>query len=350
MKLLCVGDTAFTKDNYLEWNWLPPNGLIPGDEEKILLNWELPIGDELHPIPRLHGPRLLSNPDSPSVIRKWAPGFVALATNHILDAGENGLSNTITALQHEGFITLGAGMNQDEITQPVIWEETDGKLAILNWVFPETDPDLNCVPGPNYWPGIERAKQYIRDLREKVDWVMVFAHWSDELFSYPRPEDRIIARELVDAGIDIFVGHHPHVVRGMEMINSCPVFYSLGNYYFCSNSPRWDGKMAPRNRESLGIQIILKQGLKPKYEMCSFWQVDHRVIIDPKQRAIRRMDYASRPLNLFSGKEYEDWYLTKRKHFDKVWIRWHFGFRRLGIWGSIKRTFQVLYRALRKGY
>ena len=52
----------------------------------------------------------------------------------------------------------------------------------------------------------------------EADWVMVVVHWSDELFPYPRPEDRATARELAQMGADLVVGHHPHVVRGMEII------------------------------------------------------------------------------------------------------------------------------------
>jgi gamma-polyglutamate biosynthesis protein CapA len=61
---------------------------------------------------------------------------------------------------------------------------------------------------------------------------LVLAHWSAELFPYPRPEDRIIVRELANAELDFFVGHHPHVVSGMEVIDACPVFYCIGNFFF----------------------------------------------------------------------------------------------------------------------
>ena len=251
------------------------------------------------------------------------------------------------SLQETGFITVGAGMTYEQITKPLFWETTDGKLAIVNWVFPETHPDWLSVPGPNCWPGINEAKNLIRDLKKKVDWVLVLAHWSDELFSYPRPEDRDIAREMADAGADFIVSHHPHVVRGMEIIGNCHVFYSLGNYYFSDFENVSDGritKWAPRNREGLGIQISFVHGFKPEYEMFSFWQGDRRVVMDPTSRAVRRLKSSSKPLARFSSKDYEQWYSSERDRFDKFWARWHFGIRRLGVWGLMQYMLRRIVR------
>jgi hypothetical protein len=106
--------------------WGTPQGIIPGDEVRILLNWELPIGDTINPTPRSSGPRLLAHPDSPRVIRRWSPGFATLATNHILDAGAEGLANIIGSLNQAGFTTVGAGRTWEEITRPLFWETAEG--------------------------------------------------------------------------------------------------------------------------------------------------------------------------------------------------------------------------------
>src|SRR4030042_1186441 len=186
MQLLCLGDVALADKNLLQSAWETPGGLKPADDSRVLFNWELPIGSIINPIPRSSGPRLLSNPGSPNVIRKWAPGFSALATNHILDAGEQGLAATIESLTQAGFTTVGAGRTREEIIKPLFWKTNEGRLAIVNWVFPETHPDWMAVPGPNCWPGGTEAKKAIEQLRSHVDWVVVAVHWSDELFPYPR--------------------------------------------------------------------------------------------------------------------------------------------------------------------
>lgn len=340
MQLLCLGDIAIGNENISSWEGRLPGEMSPGDDLKVLINWEFPIGEVMNPLPRQgNSPRFRADPKSPHVIKKWSPGFAALATNHILDTGIEGLASTIKLLNESGFSTVGAGMVREKIEKPLFWETQEGKLAIINWVFPETHPDWMSIPGPNCWPGIEEAKKIILNLKHQVDWVMVLAHWSDELFPYPRPEDRVIARELADAGTDILVSHHPHVVRGMEVVGTCPVFYSLGNFYFSEfeeNSGSRVIKWAPRNREALGINISFKHGMKPDYKILSFWQVKGRVVKDSLRRAARRMKSTSSPLVRFIGKDYDKWYSAERNRFDRYWIRWHFGVRRLGWWGSVR--------------
>ena len=336
MQLLCIGDIALADESAARQMWETPQGMAPGDEARILLNWELPVGNTVNPVPRSSGPRILAHPDSPRVIRRWSPGFATLATNHILDAGEEGLVNTIGSLNRAGFTTVGAGRTREEITRPLFWETAEGRLAVLNWVFPETHPDWMSVPGPNCWPGPEGAKCTIQELKRKTDWVLIVVHWSDELFSYPRPEDRTIARELAHMGADLVVGHHPHVVRGTEIIGSCPVFYSIGNFYFSGIADGlggWITRETPRNREGLGIQVSFRRGERPEYRILSFWQTSRRVALDPIRRAIRRMDLVNQPLRRLQNSEYAEWYAARRARFDKWGYRWHFGLWGLGISG-----------------
>src|SRR6186713_713085 len=118
MKLLCVGDIALGDNKLSQQVWDLPIGLQRDCDTRMLINWELPMGIYVNPTPRSGGPRLLSFPGAEHVIRKWSPGFATLATNHILDAGNDGLINTIASLHQMGFITAGAGETCDEIAKP----------------------------------------------------------------------------------------------------------------------------------------------------------------------------------------------------------------------------------------
>jgi hypothetical protein len=339
MQLLCLGDVALADQSLSGDVWGLPGPIVPGDDLKVLFNWELAMGDTKNPTPRSSGPRLLAHPDSWRIIEKWSPGFATLATNHILDAGEEGLAHTIRSLNRAGFTTAGAGRTWEEITSPLFWETAEGRLAIVNWVFPETHPDWMAVPGPNCWPGLEEAKRILQELGRETDWVLIVVHWSDEDFSYPRPEDRAIARQLAQMGADLVVGHHPHVVRGMEIIGACPVFYSIGNFYFSNiadHRGEWLTRQAPRNREGLGIQVSFRQGQRPEYHAFSFWQARRQAVLDPLHRAARRMAVVSRPLQRFQDSEYVEWYTVRRARFDRWGYRWHFGVRRLGIRGAVR--------------
>jgi hypothetical protein len=324
MQLYCLGDVAIDHEN-APWN--PPDGIIPGEEVKCIFNCELPFWININPIARTSGPRILSHPHLVNLISKWAPGFVSLATNHILDAGKEGLAYTITSLNQNGFKTVGAGFSENEIQKPIIWETVEGRLAIVNWVFPETHPEWNVVPGPNCWPGVNEANRIICDLKSEADWVIALLHWSDELFPFPRPKDRTIARELANAGLDILIGHHPHVVRGMEVIYGMPVFYSLGNYYFSDIRDQYGNLLfyqAPRNREALVINITFKRGQAPRFEALSYWQGINETQPDPFHRATRRMRKVSKPLAKQLGDGYSRWYGKRRRIFDHWEYRLNF--------------------------
>ncbi len=339
MRLLCLGDIAIGDGNMPAWPPLLPPETVADGESRLLFNWELPIGDRLNPTPRSSGPRLLAHPQSVDVIRRWAPGFAALATNHVMDGGEEGLADTMAALNKSGFVTTGAGRTEEEIRRPLFWETREGRLAIINWVFPETHPEWLAVPGPNCWPGEKEAKRIIHELRAQADWVLVLAHWSDELFAYPRPQDRAMAHQLAHMGADLIVGHHAHVVRGMERIDGCPVFYGLGNLYFSDFS---DGggvgriKSAPRNREGLGLLISFRRGQSPQHKLRAYWQVRDQVIGDPLHRATMRARWVSRPLARMDLETYAAWYARRRAWFDRWGARWHFGLRRRGLLGSLR--------------
>jgi len=336
MQILCLGDVAIGDEATAGQVWAAVRRATQ-DGARLLFNCELPLGGTLNPVPRSSGPRLMAHPASLNGLHGLPAGIATLATNHILDAGVDGLAQTLDALHAAGFATVGAGMSREEIEKTLIWETAEGRLAVINWVFPETHPDWMAVPGPHCWPGPEAAREVVMQARAAADWVMVVAHWSDELFPYPRPEDRIIARALAGMGVDIVVGHHAHVVRGMEVIGSCPVYYSTGNFYFSDLSDCTGGldlRPAPRNREGLGVRLTLRAGMRPQHEAVSFWQTATAVIADPARRAERSLARFSRPLQRLEGAAYAAWYLAKRARFDRWGGRWHFGARKRGLRGS----------------
>ena len=285
------------------------------------------------------------------VLRNWAPGFATLATNHSLDVGPSGLSDTLSSLHREGFATVGAGLTCDEIARPLWWETSHGKLAILNWVFPETHPDWMAAPGPNCWPGAASAARTVQEVKREADWVLCIVHWSDEDFAYPRPEDRATGRDLLQAGADCVIGHHPHVVRGREIVEGRPIFYSLGNFFFADfpdDRGGWICRQAPRNREGLGVLIRMRRGEQPEYEVQSFWNEGAETVPDRTERARWRMVRSSHPLQKRGDAAYGEWYSAKRARFDRWAYRWHFGVRRLGLRGTIRRAAQKTAYARRE--
>jgi poly-gamma-glutamate synthesis protein (capsule biosynthesis protein) len=73
-------------------------------------------------------------------------------------------------------------------------------------------------------------KHDMEKIRNEVDTVIVSLHWGDEFIQKPSPEEIMVARELINVGADLIIGHHPHVLRGIEHYKQGIIVYSLGNF------------------------------------------------------------------------------------------------------------------------
>ena len=209
----------------------------------------------------------------PQVVNEVAAcGFsvVTLANNHVMDYGPIGLEDTLSAVDAAGLHRVGAGLDWDEATRPLQLELSEGRLLhIVNFactlgpgaaaapgragVAPlrvtqqyQVDPIfIQEQPGTAPWvetfvrPQDERAAcEAVARAREQGGWVLAIIHWGIPphwqapfqgwLATYQRP----LARRLVDAGAHAIIGHHPEVLHGIEIMDGCPVFYSIGHFAF----------------------------------------------------------------------------------------------------------------------
>ena len=79
---------------------------------------------------------------------------------------------------------------------------------------------------------VKKAEAVVSALKGSVDWVIVSIHWGEEYDQYVNTAQQNLAHALIDRGADAIVGHHPHVVQGVEVYKNKPIFYSLGNFIF----------------------------------------------------------------------------------------------------------------------
>ena len=350
MRLICIGDIGIHGSIPSQNPWPRPLGSRNYEDETCLLfNWEFPCGitSTSKPRPGAGARRFVAPPSSVQLLQEWPPATAALANNHLMDAGASGITTTIEALREIGISSFGVGITSHLAPQSWIWETKEGRLAIINWVTTETHPDPpdNTGLGPNLWPGYDEAKVQIANLRLCADWVIVYLHWSDELFSYPRPADRQMAKRLVELGVDAVVGHHPHVVRGFETIDGRPVFYSLGNYFFSdvqSPTGEWILRQVARNREALIIEFNLRKGKKLTWDLHSYWQKGTSTCRDPRRRAIHRAKKVSQPFNL---PDYDTWYNKARRRFDKFGYRLQFRLPQIGWLGALNWLLRSILRS-----
>ncbi len=164
-------------------------------------------------------------------LRQSGIGLVHLANNHALDLGQSGLARTILALQAVGVRVIGAGLSPEEAAQPVRLASRGVSIAIVGAGrtearVPRSGPTINPLDGP----GLVRA---VESVRASADVVIVSLHTGFMYVEYPHPATRGLARSLTEAGADLVVMHHPHVLQGAEVHQGGrAVCYSLGNFLF----------------------------------------------------------------------------------------------------------------------
>jgi poly-gamma-glutamate synthesis protein (capsule biosynthesis protein) len=158
---------------------------------------------------------------------------VSLANNHGFDAGDEGFANLTGRLDELGISHFGAGLTLDDARRPLLMEIRGIRLALIGAVDASTGMRQFAGDGSSGVPGLEheRLRAEIERLREEVDHVILSPHWGEERFRFPSPQQVEQARSFINAGASMVMGHHPHVIQGMEMYRGRPIQYSLGNFF-----------------------------------------------------------------------------------------------------------------------
>jgi poly-gamma-glutamate synthesis protein (capsule biosynthesis protein) len=164
--------------------------------------------------------------------------IVSIANNHIYDYGPRGLLDTISYLDSVGVRHVGAGRNSLEAYRPVIDTIRGRKVAFLAYYGGGEAPGAGKSS-----PGVARRDLELvcRDIRRLRDegsscYIVVILHWGTERATAPDGAQVAFAHALIDAGADAIVGHHPHVLQGIERYGRGVIAYSLGNFVFGGNN------------------------------------------------------------------------------------------------------------------
>lgn len=136
-----------------------------------------------------------------------------VANNHIRNYGEEGYQSTIETLEGEGIRAV------DE-ANPTVIEKEGVRFGFINFDFTTSKMEVGEV------------REAVLALKKRVDVVVVGCHWGVEYKHVPSGSQKQIARDLVHAGADLIIGHHPHVVQTVEVVENKLVVYSLGNFVF----------------------------------------------------------------------------------------------------------------------
>lgn len=240
------------------------------------------------------------DPTTVQVLQDGRFDVVSLSNNHILDYDSPGLLETFAVLDAAGVPSVGAGRNRDEAELPTFVEVKGRRLAFLaynqfaeifwSWTYRRTFAATDALPG-NVPMLRERILPAVASARGQADLVVVYLHWGEEDQPHPLPEQRVLARAIVDAGADLLITSHVHVLQGIEAYRGKPILYSLGNFVF--------DQRRPRNVESMLAECLYAADGSVRLSIIPALIVEGQPRVATGQEAVRLLQYLaslSRPL------------------------------------------------------
>ena len=243
--IVFTGDIGF--DKYMDKKWEDEelvsmecmDFLHSGDH--LVINVEGPLSKQ-ETIVRENGVKALTHSMDPKVAQffnKLGADVWNINNNHIMDASEKGMKDTLIEAKKCGVKTLGAGMNIDEAISPIFFDEAGG-IGLVSIGY-----ERACriagedTPGCLNFSRMDLVEQQIKLVKSKCRWCVVVAHDGEEFTALPMPYTRDRYMEYLSMGADIVVAHHPHVPMNYELVDiNKAIFYSLGNFIFDTDYQR----------------------------------------------------------------------------------------------------------------
>ena len=167
--------------------------------------------------------------------------FFNIANNHIYDQGYQGLEETNQNLKNLDLYFSGCPDSIIEECTSTIIDIDNKKIGLAGFSMVYNPININ------------EAQKHINNLKNQTDFIIVNAHWGQEYVHDFNTSQQNVAHSLIDAGADIIIGHHPHIVQGMEIYKNKPIFYSLGNFIF-------DQYFSTDTQQGLNVAIFLEKG------------------------------------------------------------------------------------------
>lgn len=195
------------------------------------------------PVPFLHEKtpaysfRFSFLPESTQALKNAGVDVVTLANNHTTDFGEKGYSDTTKVLEKEGIDFVGHPVRMGEgLTFEKSIHHRNVRFVGLNDTYTPIES--------------KKVTELIQRLKKDGTFIIVAVHWGEEYKNTSNERQQRLGHVLIDAGADVVVGHHPHVVEEVEIYHQKPIFYSLGNFIF-------DQYFSEDVQEGLAVKISL---------------------------------------------------------------------------------------------
>lgn len=261
-ELTFVGDVILGRYREAGYDPIPDGEHEPFAAVAQLLRADLVVGNLETPLVRTLpaqspvGARYSFGADAALARHLLPAGFhaLSLANNHAYDMLGTGVEETPAILTELGITPLGAARWPEDDDGPVRVETIEREGWRVGFVAVTTQSNVSALPGVPPLPMVETADleakvvPLVEDARVAHDLVVVLVHWGLEYADEPDWQQQQAARALVEAGADLVIGHHPHVLQGIERHGHGLIAYSLGNFLFenVKEVPRLTGVLRVR--------------------------------------------------------------------------------------------------------
>ncbi len=202
-------------------------------------NVESALGDSGEPAPKRYPFR--APPQAAEALALAGFDIVSLANNHAMDFGPQALLQAIDLLRAQGIATAGAGADAAAAHAPAFISREGLDLAFLSYVDVPVEASTGfdtaswtaTVENPGLaWADPARMKADITAVRSEVDLVVVLLHSGFEYQAAPSEAQQTAARAAIQAGADLVIGHHAHILQGIEYYRDGVILYGTGNFAF----------------------------------------------------------------------------------------------------------------------
>ena len=189
-------------------------------------NLEAVLSDKNKNMFSINSMSLRGDPKSVEGLKYAGFNILSLANNHSLEHGYEALYDTVDLLNDNNIIPLGVGREKEIARKPAVFNIKNKKIAFLGYCLRPDKTAYRSIKNK------EEILEDIKNVKENADYVILSLHWGDEFVQFPAPWQIDFAHKLIDNGVSIILGHHPHVLQGIEEYNGGIIAYSLGNFVF----------------------------------------------------------------------------------------------------------------------
>ena len=243
------------------------------EEPDVLFgNLEGPISDQGEKVGSIYSFRM--EPEAIEGLKYAGFDFLSLANNHAFDYQRIALEDTMDNLGEAGIDYVGAGFDKGEAFSVKVRKVNNTKIGFLaytnlgaaGWQAGEERTGLAWID----WADIDWVKDTIRDAKEEVDVLFVSLHAGWEYSPEPNVFQQEFSKACIEAGADMVLGHHPHVIQEVEEYEGGWIAYSLGNFIF-------DQGFSEETMKGLLLEIIVANGriveVNPKeFKLSEYFQ------------------------------------------------------------------------------